>query len=115
MIRFLLDVGVGKKTLEQLQVLGSDAISVLDLNPEMADADILSVAHKEKRMVITMDKDFGELVYRSGKQHNGVLLLRLEDATGDEKAVIVQQIVEKFASQIEGHFCVFQNGQLRIR
>ncbi len=66
-------------------------------------------------MVVTMDKDFGELVYRSGKNHQGVLLLRLEGATGEEKAEIVRQILASFAEEIEGCFCVFQNGRLRIR
>ena len=66
-------------------------------------------------MVITMDKDFGELVFRSGQPHNGVLLLRLEDATGMEKAEIVKMILENYSSEMEGKFCVFMNGRLRIR
>jgi hypothetical protein len=47
-----------------------------------------------------MDKDFGELVYRSKKSHNGVLLLRLEDANGTVKAEIVSLILEQFESEI---------------
>ena len=66
-------------------------------------------------MVVTMDKDFGELVYHSGKAHSGVLLLRLEDATGDEKVEIMQFIMDNFSSQIENKFCVFKNGRLRVR
>lgn len=92
-----------------------DAISILDLEPNMPDSDILSIAEREQRMVVTMDKDFGELVYRNRQRHSGVLLLRMEDATGDEKAQVVRQILENFADQIEGRFCVFQNEQLRIR
>lgn len=114
-MKFVLDVGVGNKTLGYLRTQGFDAISIIDLDPSMPDADILSIAEREKRMVITMDKDFGELVYRLGKGHAGVLLLRLEDATGDEKVEIVRKILENFRDQIEGKFCVFQNGRLRIR
>lgn len=66
-------------------------------------------------MVITMDKDFGELVYHSSKAHKGVLLLRLEDATGDEKAAVMQFILDNFKNQIDCKFCVFKNGRLRIR
>lgn len=114
MLKFILDVGVGNKTLGYLRSHGFDVISIIDLDPSMPDADILSIAEKQERMVITMDKDFGELVYRSGQVHKGVLLLRLEDANGDEKAKIVHQILEGFSDQIEGKFCVFQNGRLRI-
>lgn len=81
----------------------------------MPDVDILAIADQDGRMVITMNKDFGELVYRSGKNHRGVLLLRLEGATGEEKAAVMQQILASFADQIESAFCVFQNGRLRIR
>ncbi len=115
MLKFILDAGVGHKVLQLLIEQDYDAISVINLNPSMPDVDILFIAEQEGRMVITMDKDFGELVYRSGKNHQGVLLLRLEGATGEEKVTIVQQILLSFADQIEGCFCVFQNGKLRIR
>lgn len=115
MLKFVLDVGVGKKTLDFLISQGFDAVSILDLNPSMSDTDILFIAEKDRRMVITMDKDFGELVYRNRQQHKGVLLLRLEDASGEEKAEIIRLILENFSDQIAGRFCVFQNGRLRIR
>lgn len=115
MLKFVLDVGVGNKTRDYLNSRELDVISILDQDPAMPDSDILSIAEKEGRIVVTMDKDFGELVYRSGRKHKGVLLLRMEDATGDEKAKIMRWILENFADQIEGRFCVFQNGRLRIR
>src|ERR1700687_1117117 len=51
-----------------------------DVDPRMSDKDILDWAVREQRLVLTQDKDFGELVYLSGQAHAGVLLLRLEDA-----------------------------------
>ncbi len=68
-----------------LQKHGYDIKNVRDIDPRMIDKEILKMAVSEKRMVITMDKDFGELVYNSGLPHAGVLLLRLEEATSDEK------------------------------
>jgi len=81
----------------------------------MRDAEILKMASGERLMVITMDKDFGELVYHSGRQHSGVLILRLDDATGQEKVETVRKILSGYAKEIFGNFCVFQNGRLRIR
>ena len=66
-------------------------------------------------MVITMDKDFGELVFNSGLNHSGVLLLRLEDAKSDEKVNIIQEILLKYEDKLEKNFCVYQHGRLRIR
>jgi predicted nuclease of predicted toxin-antitoxin system len=65
-------------------------------------------------MVVTMDKDFGELVYRSGKKHAGVLILRLEDATGDEKVEVVKKILNEHQDKMQNRFCVYQAGRLRI-
>ena len=62
-----------------------------------------------------MDEDFGELVYRSGMSHAGVLLLRLEGASGEEKRQIVQRLLERYASEIENSFAVYQQDKLRIR
>ena len=115
MLKFVLDVGVGNKVGQHLTQRGYDALLIASINPSMSDLDILAIAENEKRMVVTMDKDFGELVYHSGKAHSGVLLLRLEDATGDEKVEIMQFIMDNFSSQIENKFCVFKNGRLRVR
>ena len=46
----------------------------------MPDAEILKLAEKGKAIIITMDKDFGALVFKSHEPHKGVLLLTLEDA-----------------------------------
>ncbi len=115
MLKFVLDVGVGNKVWEYLNTEGYDALLITMLNPNMPDSEILSIAENEERMVITMDKDFGELVYHSKKAHKGVLLLRLEDATGVEKVEVMQFIINNFKDQLEGKFCVFKNGRLRIR
>jgi predicted nuclease of predicted toxin-antitoxin system len=66
-------------------------------------------------MIVTMDKDFGELVYNSGLPHAGVLLLRLEKATGEQKSEIVKKIIGEYVDQIDGNFCVYQDGKLRIK
>lgn len=115
MLKFVLDVGVGHKVSAFLAENGYDVISILNIDPAMPDTDILFIAERDQRMVVTMDKDFGELVYRSQQRHQGILLLRLEDATGDEKVLVMQEILEKYADAISGKFCVFQNGRLRIR
>ncbi len=110
-----MDVGVGKKVENYLRDTGYEVISILDKNPSMKDTDILSIALQENAMVITMDKDFGELVFRERQFHSGVLLLRLEDATGEEKVTVVKHILENYEAEIIGNFCVYQNGKLRIR
>ena len=114
-MRFLVDVGVGRKVEEWLLRNGYDTKAVRDINPKMNDEAILSIATSESRMVITIDKDFGELVYNSGLVHSGVLLLRLEDANADKKIRTIEKILTEHLSNLSNNFCVFQNGRLRIR
>lgn len=113
-LKFLVDVGVGKKVEAWLLKNGYDMKAVRDLNPGMQDEEIIMIAVSEGRMIITMDKDFGELVYHSGLPHAGVLLLRLEDARADEKIRVMEGIL-KYSDKLANNFCVFQKGRLRIR
>ncbi len=110
-LKFLIDVGVGKKVEKWFVNQGYDIKCVRDINPRMLDREILKIAVSEKRMVITMDKDFGELVYNSCLLHAGVLLLRLEDAESNEKV----EVVEKYSEKLLNKFCVFKDDKLRIR
>jgi predicted nuclease of predicted toxin-antitoxin system len=114
-IKFFVDVGVGKKVKEYLLEKRYDTKSVRSLDQKMPDQEIIRLAALEKRIVITMDKDFGELVYHSGMDHCGILLLRLEDATGLEKQQVVAKILAKYADNMKNNFCVYQNKKFRFR
>ena len=114
-LKFLVDAGVGKKVEKWLSDNHYNVKSVRDIYLKAKDSEILHLAVAESRMVITMDKDFGELVYNSGKAHSGVLILRLEDANGDQKVEIVKKILNEFGDKIQNKFCVFQYGRLRIK
>ncbi|MBW1702476.1 MAG: DUF5615 family PIN-like protein [Deltaproteobacteria bacterium] len=114
-LKFLVDIGVSKKVEEYLVEQGYDTKTVRAIDTRMSDQEIIRLAASEGRMVITMDKDFGELVYHSAMKHCGVLLLRLEDATGLVKLEVVRDILESYSDQIKNHFCVYQNNRFRIR
>ena len=114
-IKFIVDMGVSKKVEDWLLKNDYDIKAICDIDPRMRDIDVLRLAVTEKRMVITMDKDFGELVFNSGLNHYGVLLLRLEDANSDKKVKTIQEILEKYEDKLQNNFCVYQNEKLRIR
>ena len=114
-MKFLVDVSVGKKVENWLKGNGFDVLSVRDIDSHAKDSQILRWAIDQQRMIITMDKDFGKLVYNSGMHHAGVLILRLEDADSDTKVEVTKKILAEYYDKIESHFCVFQDGRLRIR
>lgn len=109
-----MDVGVGKLSEVWLSQQGHDVLATRDINPRMGDDEILEIAVLEARMVITMDENFGELVYKHKAAHAGVLLLRLEDATGAEKVQVLSEIFLQHGDKLFGSFSVYKSGRLRI-
>ena len=114
-LKIIIDVGVGRIIEEWLSLQGFDVTIIRKLNPEMTDLDIIKLADDKDAIIITMDKDFGELVFKTHSSHRGILLLRLEDAIAEEKLSVIQNIFPDHFSQIKNHYCVYQNGKLRIR
>src|SRR5579884_477632 len=114
-MKLLVDVSAGIAIAEVLIKLGHDVLSVRDRDARMSDADILAWAVSESRLVVTMDKDFGELVYHSGQSHSGVLLLRMENARTPERERVTLEIFTNYGDQLPGRFAVYQGGHLRIR
>jgi predicted nuclease of predicted toxin-antitoxin system len=114
-LRFLIDVNVGQAVAGTLRDAGHDVTFAGDVDWRMSDENILSLAYGEQRIMLTMDTDFGELIYHSQQPHAGVLLLRMPGANRDEKIRVVREIVSSYGDQLPGHYCVYRQGKLRIR
>lgn len=114
-IKVLVDVGVGRAVENWFRQNGHDRHGIRDIDPAMEDHDVLALAVKDARLVVTMDKDFGELVHKSGQSHAGVPLLRLAGASSVAKVKAVEEIFLKHGDKLERKFSVYQDGKLRIR
>ncbi len=113
--KFVIDVGVGRSVENWLTSQKFSVFSISLINPEMTDVEILQLAFNENAILITMDKDFGELIFKNHSLHTGVLLLRLEDAVAEEKLSAIQNIIPEQLQKLKNNFSVYQNGKLRIR
>lgn len=69
----------------------------------------------EERIVVTNDKDFGEMVFRSGEVHRGVLLLRLDDESPANRVQVVASVLKEYATRLPDHFTVATEKKVRIR
>jgi predicted nuclease of predicted toxin-antitoxin system len=114
-LRFLVDVNAGLAVATALRDAGHDVLFVGDLDWRMPDVDLLSLANREERILLTMDTDFGDLIYSSGLAHTGILLLRMPGASRLEKIQVVEEIIHHYGDQLPGHFCVYRQGKLRVR
>jgi predicted nuclease of predicted toxin-antitoxin system len=82
-MKFLLDENTSKLTAKFLTQLGHTVLRVKEIDPGMEDYQVLELAVNEQAIIITLDKDYGELIFKEGKLHSGVLFLRLENQTQD--------------------------------
>ena len=113
-LRFIADEGVEKAIVVALR----EAFDVLYVAEEMrkaADTDILHKAEKEGRLVLTLDKDFGELVYRFQQQHAGVVLCRVQSLPIEEAVAFVVDTIKQYGDSLQGAFTVIQPNNVRIR
>ena len=114
-IKFLVDEWTGASVAEYLRRAGFDMLFVGETMQKADDADILTQAVHENRILMTNDKDFGELVFRSGRTHAGVVLFRLQDESQDNRVRIAQIVVEKYLKRLPDNFVVVTEKGLRVR
>lgn len=113
-MRFLVDECAGPLVAEWLSAQGHDVFSVYAEARGMQDDVIITKTFKEKRILITADKDFGEQVYREQKHHHGVVLLRLDDERAKNKISVLEQLLESYANQLPDQFVVVTEKSVRF-
>ncbi|SRR5450756_1969926 len=113
-MRFLVDECTGPAVAQWLRLQNHDVVSVFDEIRGADDRDVIQKAFEQNRVLITNDKDFGELVFREKKPHKGVILLRLEDERSANKIAVLQRLIEKYEKSLHGNFIVVTETIVRI-
>lgn len=114
-MNLLADEGVDQAIVERLRNDGHGLLYVAELSPSITDEEVLQQANDRGALLVTADKDFGELVFRQGRTHPGVVLLRLAGLSNATKAEIVAEVCRDRASELLRAFSVISPGQVRIR
>lgn len=81
-VAFIADENIDAPIIARLRADGLDILSVGELDPGIDDDRVLEIANQQSRILITSDRDFGELVFRLGRSAAGILLLRLAGLSG---------------------------------
>jgi predicted nuclease of predicted toxin-antitoxin system len=113
-MKLLLDTCVRGGVLADIQAAGHDAIWVGDWDEDPGDEEILARALAEGRILVTLDKDFGELAIGRGLPHGGILRLVNFPARHQAKACL--HVLSLHGAELEaGALVTAQPGVLRIR
>jgi predicted nuclease of predicted toxin-antitoxin system len=113
-MKFLVDECVGLSVANWLKEQGYDAISVYDISTGISDDEVLQKAFFENRILITSDKDFGEMIFKSKRQHSGIILLRLENEKPSHKALTLKNLLKHYSQDLFGNFVVVSESIVRI-
>ena len=114
-MRILADENVPGAAVEILRSAGHDVAWVSEGGSGTADTDILSRASDESRLLVTFDKDFGDLAFHARMPvSHGIVLFRLASMSKD---TVPQYVADSLASQVEweGHFSVISERRIRMR
>jgi predicted nuclease of predicted toxin-antitoxin system len=110
----LADESCDFSVVRALRTAGHDVVAVFEISPRVEDARVLGLASQQQRIVITEDKDFGQLVFAFGKSTRGVIFLRYPASVRLKIAKEVVNLVKRRGETLTGCFTVVQPGRIRI-
>ncbi|OUL25161.1 DUF5615 family PIN-like protein [Nostoc sp. 106C] len=114
-MRFLANENFPRDAVEALRQQGHDVVWIRTDAPGIADPEVLNRAQTDDRILLTFDKDFGELAFRSQlPATSGIILFRIKAPSG---AVVAQKVATAIASRNDwaGHFSVIEDDRIRMR
>jgi predicted nuclease of predicted toxin-antitoxin system len=114
MLRFLADESCDFAVVRVLRTEGFDVVSVAEASAGADDERVMAMALREHRILLTEDKDFGQLVFAAGSKSLGVGLIRFPASARSAVGARMLELVRKHADRLTGSFVVLQPERIRI-
>lgn len=114
-MRWLADECVGAPLVATLRLLDHDVLYVAEAAAGLSDAEVIALALQENRLLLTEDKDFGELVFRREHAVPGVVLMRIASENALLKGTRLTLAVERYGEGLFGRYLVIEEGRFRSR
>ncbi len=114
-MNLVADESLDRQIVERLREDGHVVTYVAELEPGISDEMVLKKANEQEAMLLTADKDFGELTSRQNLKHHGVVLVRLTGLSNQTKAQLVAQALRERGPEFLNAFSVISPGMIRVR
>lgn len=114
-LALLADENIAAPLVRALRENGIDVAYIAEFATGITDDEVLEVARQEGRLLLTEDKDFGELVFRMKRDMPGVIMLRLPTAQWLEQWKRVRTVIEHYADKLAGYYTVIEQDKIRFR
>jgi predicted nuclease of predicted toxin-antitoxin system len=113
-MRFLANENFPGASVKKLRQAGHDVVAVIEVIPGATDRQVLEKAHDESRIILTFDRDYGELIFRQKLPvPGGVVYLRFAPVTPEESAEYILNSLTNQALLLEGKFTVVRRDRIR--
>ncbi len=113
-LRFLADESCDFAVVCALRVDGYDVLAVSEVMHRSDDRELIDFASREKRVLLTEDKDFGWLVFVSHADSAGAILIRFPGNARQTLVQTIRQVVREQGKQLHGAFVVVRPSHTRI-
>lgn len=113
-LKFIADVNVEKVIVDYLLEEGYDVKWIPDYNCEMLDEDLLEMAKVEGRILITNDKDFGELIFLQKRLSIGIILIRIKGQKVEGKLKLIKKLFQNYRNKLLNNFVIITDKELRF-
>lgn len=114
-MKFVADESVDFPIIERLRQEDHSVWAVVEMDVDISNALVLDHANQQNAVLLTADKDFGELVFRLNRLSLGVVLVRLAGLPPKYKAEIVARAIAEKGEELKGAFSVITASALRVR
>ncbi len=114
-MNFVADESVDRQIVTNLRKEGHVVSYIVETRPGASDADVIELAKRTGTILLTADKDFGEIVFRQRQATEGVIFIRLAGQSQEKKAEIVSSAIKKHGQELKRAFSVITPGRIRIR
>ena len=114
-MRFLVDECCDTELIAGLREDGHDVLAVEEYRRSEVDEEVLPIAFDEERILVTEDRDFGELVFRFQLPARGVVYLRFPVTKGDQKLPRMRDLLRDATERLPGAFVVVEPERIRFR
>jgi predicted nuclease of predicted toxin-antitoxin system len=113
-VEFVADESCARAVIRALRAAGYDVTAIAEVSKGMSDEQVIKRAFTEGRVLITEDRDFGELVYARGHPSAGVLFVRFPNHARSIKPVAVVEAVTELGARLRGGFAVVEPARVRL-
>lgn len=116
-MQFVADENVDPRIIARLRLDGHYIYSIYESNRGLKNGEVLALANQRQAVLITEDKDFGEMLQREGRAAVGVVLVRLPDKTVplEQKVEMVARTIDQCGLRLQGSLTIIKPEGVRRR